>query len=186
MFSGVPSRRRFRCTVSHGSLLSAARTRCSSWWQSLGHSARETPRTILFEGDVSDDDHSQTRSGHTLSGSNYDGRAPLPKSRLHWKIAVLLAIATVASQRSISAAGISLGTAGNFGVLAGSTVTNTGPSLIDGGHVGVSPGSAITGITPANIGRRSRRMPETPSRSSPRAISPPPTRLRPAWCPRRS
>ena len=48
-------------------------------------------------------------------------------------------------------ANVSLGTAGNFSVLAGSTVTNTGPSVIDGGSVGVSPGSAITGFPPGSV-----------------------------------
>ena len=43
---------------------------------------------------------------------------------------------------------ISLGTAGGFSVLAGSTVTNTGLSIIDGGNIGVSPGSSITGFPP--------------------------------------
>ena len=43
-------------------------------------------------------------------------------------------------------AAITLGTAGDFAVLANQTVTNTGPSVIGGGHVGVSPGSAITGF----------------------------------------
>src|SRR4029077_8273202 len=41
---------------------------------------------------------------------------------------------------------ISLGpTVGTFGVLAGSTVTNSGPTLVVG-NLGVSPGTAITGI----------------------------------------
>ncbi len=44
----------------------------------------------------------------------------------------------------------SLGNAANFGVLAGSTVTNTGATVI-GGHVGVSPGSAITGFPPGTL-----------------------------------
>lgn len=38
-----------------------------------------------------------------------------------------------------------MGTAGNYGALGGSTVTNTGSSMILGG-IGVSPGSAITGF----------------------------------------
>lgn len=44
-----------------------------------------------------------------------------------------------------------LGTAGNFAVLAGTTVTNTGPSWITGA-LGVAPGSAVTGFPPGTSG----------------------------------
>lgn len=43
-----------------------------------------------------------------------------------------------------------LGTAEMFGVLAGTTVTNTGPSVIMG-SVGVSPGNAIVGFPPGIV-----------------------------------
>jgi hypothetical protein len=51
---------------------------------------------------------------------------------------------------SASGATIDLMTAGTFGVLAGSTVTNTGPTVING-NVGVSPGSAVTGFPPGIV-----------------------------------
>ena len=46
---------------------------------------------------------------------------------------------------------VDLGTAYNFSVLAGSTITAANPTIINGGDVGLSPGSSITGpitITP--------------------------------------
>jgi type VI secretion system secreted protein VgrG len=46
---------------------------------------------------------------------------------------------------------VDLGTANNFAVLAGSTVTSTGPTVINGGNVGVSAGSAITGFPPGTV-----------------------------------
>ncbi|TVQ75835.1 MAG: DUF3494 domain-containing protein [Phycisphaeraceae bacterium] len=61
---------------------------------------------------------------------------------------VLLAAAGLSGQAS----GSILGTAVEFAVLAGTTVTNTGPSVIDGnkvnGDLGVWPGTAVTGFPP--------------------------------------
>lgn len=45
---------------------------------------------------------------------------------------------------------VTLGTAANFGVLAGSAVTNTGPTVVTG-NVGVWPGTSITGFPPGSI-----------------------------------
>lgn len=68
------------------------------------------------------------------------------------KALVPLALAVVVGfPLHAEAATINLGTAGDFAVLAGTTVTNTGPSVIDGGDVGVAPGSAITGFPPGIV-----------------------------------
>jgi hypothetical protein len=70
---------------------------------------------------------------------------------MRYKTLLLLATMLLARFTHAQAATITLGTAGDFSVLAGTTVTNTGPSVIDGGNVGVSPGSAITGFPPGSV-----------------------------------
>lgn len=57
---------------------------------------------------------------------------------------ILLAITALAGF-SLQAKADMMGTAGNFAVLGGSTVTNTGSSVVVG-DLGVSPGTAITGF----------------------------------------
>src|ERR1700733_685587 len=45
---------------------------------------------------------------------------------------------------------VTLNSAGNFTVLASSTVTNTGPSIVNG-NVGLFPGTAVTGFPPGTV-----------------------------------
>src|SRR5437588_12835742 len=59
-----------------------------------------------------------------------------------------------------------LGTAGNFAVLAGTTVTNTGPTWITG-ELGVAPGSAVTGFPPPERPGFSTRVTPWPPRPRP-------------------
>jgi len=65
-------------------------------------------------------------------------------------IFVLWALAALVFMTAPAYAQVTLGTAQNFAVLGGSTVTNTGASAITG-DVGVSPGTQVTGFPPGVI-----------------------------------
>ena len=60
------------------------------------------------------------------------------------------ALVAVAPIDAFAATSPNLGTALNFTVLAGSTVTNTGPSVITG-NLGLDPGSSVTGFPPGTV-----------------------------------
>jgi ice-binding like protein len=70
-------------------------------------------------------------------------RRPLLSLSLPCAAVALTLVATAAP--ATAAPPIGLGVVGSFGVLAGTTVTNSGPTVVYG-DLGVSPGSAITGF----------------------------------------
>ena len=70
--------------------------------------------------------------------------------RAHSSVVAMVVIAVVLCGAAPAFAQIPLGTAQNFAVLGGSTVTNTGPSNITG-NLGVSPGSSVTGFPPGVV-----------------------------------
>src|ERR1700722_10059758 len=65
--------------------------------------------------------------------------------------------------------GINLGTASNFAVLGGSTVTNAGNSVVTGGNIGISPGTSLTGFPPGILTPPATEQLATPTASQAQA-----------------
>lgn len=70
--------------------------------------------------------------------------------KINYKYAIVLGIVAFSSFQAPAKAASMLGTANNFGVLGGSTVTNTGPSVIMQ-SLGVNAGSSATGFSPGIV-----------------------------------
>ena len=71
--------------------------------------------------------------------------------RLLLPLFVATIVGAIGPLTALAATDPGLASAGNFAVLAGTTVTNTGPSWITG-QVGVAPGTAVTGFPPGTSG----------------------------------
>jgi hypothetical protein len=83
-----------------------------------------------------------------FAGRNTVNSSPFPVRNMTFTWLALPLSALLAA--SALAQGVPLGTAGDFGALAGSEVTNTGASIVYG-NVGVWPGTSVGGFPPGLI-----------------------------------
>jgi hypothetical protein len=73
------------------------------------------------------------------------GRARCPILRIEQLLLVSVTTFVALPSAAIAQSAVDLGTAGSYGVLAGTSITNTGSSVING-NLGVSAGATVTGI----------------------------------------
>ncbi len=87
---------------------------------------------------------------HTGPSRKTTGMTRVATALTLFTAATVLAVLTGPRSASAAELPVPLGTAANFAVLAGTTVTNTGLSVVTG-DLGVSPGTAVTGFPPGQL-----------------------------------